>query len=196
MKQDSVIGFPRPGDVSDALSQLLREGAQRLIEQAVEAELQEYLISVADRREARGRRAVVRNGHLPARELLTGIGSVRVQVPKLRDRSGEGAVFHSKLVPPYVRRSRSVEAALPWLYLHGVSTGDMSQALSALVGPQAMGLSAAVVSRLKAKWKAEYDSWRASRLDKDRWVYLWADGIYSGLRVAPAFRRAAESWRY
>ena len=107
---------------------------------------------------------------------------MRVQVPKVRDRSGEGAVFHSQLVPPYVRRSRSVEAALPWLYLHGVSTGDMSQALSALVGPQAAGLSAAVVSRLKAKWKAEYETWRASRLDKDRWVYLWADGIYSGLR--------------
>jgi transposase-like protein len=122
------------------------------------------------------------NGHLPGRELLTGIGPVHVQVPKVRDRSGEGAVFHSKLVPPYVRRSRSVEAALPWLYLHGISTGDMCQALSALVGPEASGLSAAVVSRLKAKWKAEYETWRASRLDQDRWVYLWADGIYSGLR--------------
>jgi putative transposase len=182
VKQDSVIGFPRTGEVSDALSQLLREGAQRLIEQAVEAELQEYLGSVGDRRDAQGRRAVVRNGHLPGREVLTGIGPVRVQVPKVRDRSGEGAVFHSKLVPPYVRRSRSVDAALPWLYLHGVSTGDMSQALAALVGPQAAGLSAAVVSRLKAKWKAEYESWRASRVDLDRWVYLWADGIYSGLR--------------
>lgn len=182
MKQDNVIGFPRPGEVSDALSQLLREGAKRLIEQAVEAELQEYLGSVGDRRDAQGRRAVVRNGHLPGREVLTGIGPVRVQVPKVRDRTGEGAVFHSKLVPPYVRRSRSVDAALPWLYLHGVSTGDMSQALSALVGPQAAGLSAAVVSRLKAKWKAEYEDWRASPLEHDRWVYLWADGIYSGLR--------------
>jgi putative transposase len=182
MKQDSVIEFPRPGEVSDALSQLLRAGAQRLIEQAVEAELQEYLGGIGDGEDAQGRRAVVRNGHLPQREVLTGIGPVLVQVPKVRDRSGGGAVFHSKLVPPYVRRSRSVEAALPWLYLHGVSTGDMSQALAALVGPQAAGLSAAVVSRLKAKWKGEYDTWRASRLDKDRWVYLWADGIYSGLR--------------
>jgi len=182
VKKDSVVAFPRPGEVLDALSQLLREGAQRLIEQAVEAELQEYLGWVGDRRDAQGRRAVVRNGHLPGRDVLTGIGPVTVQVPKVRDRSGEGAVFHSKLVPPYVRRSRSVDAALPWLYLHGVSTGDMSQALSALVGPQAAGLSAAVVSRLKAKWKAEYESWRTSRLDQDRWVYLWADGIYSGLR--------------
>lgn len=182
MKQDSVIGFPRPGEVSDALSQLLREGAQQLIEQAVEAELQEYLGGIGDRRDAQGRRAVVRNGHLPRREVLTGIGPVRVQVPKVRDRSDQGAVFHSKLVPPYVRRSRSVDSALPWLYLHGVSTGDMSQALSALVGPQAAGLSAAVVSRLKAKWKAEYETWRARALDQDRWVYLWADGIYSRLR--------------
>ena len=141
MKQDSVIGFPRPGEVSDALSQLLREGAQQLIEHAVEAELQEYLGDIGDRRDAQGRRAVVRNGHLPQREVLTGIGPVRVQVPKVRDRWGEGAVFHSELVPPYVRRSRSVDAALPWLYLHGVSTGDMSQALAALVGPQAAGLS-------------------------------------------------------
>ncbi len=182
MRQDSVIEFPRPGEVCDALSQLLRAGAQRLIEQAVEAELQEYLGAIGDRRDEQSRRAVVRNGHLPQREVLTGIGPVAVQVPKVRDRSGEGAVFHSRLVPPYVRRSRSVEAALPWLYLHGISTGDMSQALAALVGPQAAGLSAGVVSRLKTVWKAEYDTWRASRVDKDRWVYLWADGIYSGLR--------------
>jgi transposase-like protein len=183
VKQDSVIEFPRPSEVPDVLSQLLRAGAQRLIEQAVEVELQDYLGGIGDRRwDGQGRRAVVRNGYLPQRQGLTGIGPVPVQVPKVRDRSGEGAVFHSKVVPPYVRRSRSVEAALPWLYLHGVSTGDMSQALAALVGPQAAGLSAAVVSRLKAVWKAEYDTWRASRLDKDRWVYLWADGIYSGLR--------------
>ena len=182
MKQDNVIEFTRPEQVPDALSEMLRVGAQQLIEQAVEAELQEYLSAIGDRRDVHGRRAVVRNGHLPEREVLTGIGSVSVRVPKVRDRRGEGAVFHSKLVPPYVRRSRSMEAALPWLYLHGVSTGDMSQALAALVGPEAAGLSAGVVSRLKAKWKAEYETWRTSRLDKDRWVYVWADGIYSGLR--------------
>jgi putative transposase len=182
MKQDNVIEFSRPEQVPDALSELLRAGAQRLIEQAVEAEMQEYLSASADRRDAQGRRAVVRNGHLPEREVLTGIGPVSVKVPKVRDRAGQGALFHSKLVPPYVRRARSMDAALPWLYLHGVSTGDMSQALAALVGPQAAGLSAAVVSRLKAKWKAEYQTWRTSRLDKDRWVYVWADGIYSGLR--------------
>ena len=182
MKQDNVIEFTRPEQVSDALSELLRAGARDLIEQAVEAELQDYLKAMADGRDAKGRRAVVRNGHLPEREVLTGIGPVRVRVPKVRDRRGEGAVFHSKLVPPYVRRARSLDAALPWLYLHGLSTGDMSQALAALVGAEAAGLSASVVSRLKAKWKAEYETWRTSRLDKDRWVYVWADGIYSGLR--------------
>ena len=182
MKQDNVIEFTRPEQVSDALSELLRAGARDLIEQAVEAELRDYLSGMADRRDAKGRRAVVRNGHLPEREVLTGIGPVSVRVPKVRDRRGEGAVFHSKLVPPYVRRARSLDAALPWLYLHGLSTGDMSQALAALVGPQAAGLSSSVVSRLKAKWKAEYETWRTSRLDKDRWVYVWADGIYSGLR--------------
>ena len=182
MKQDNVIEFTRPEHVSDALSELLRGGARELIEQAVEVELQDYLNALADRRDAKGRRAVVRNGHLPEREVVTGIGPVSVRVPKVRDRGGAGAVFHSKLVPPYVRRARSLEAALPWLYLHGVSTGDMSQALAALVGPQATGLSASVVSRLKAKWKAEYEAWRTSRLDKDRWVYVWADGIYAGLR--------------
>lgn len=182
MKQDNVIEFTRPEQVSDALSELLRAGARDLIEQAVEAELQDYLSAMAHRRDANGRRAVVRNGHLPEREVVTGIGPVSVRVPKVRDRLGEGTVFHSKLVPPYVRRARSLDAALPWLYLHGLSTGDMSQALAALVGPEAAGLSASVVSRLKAKWKAEYETWRASRLDKDRWVYVWADGIYSGLR--------------
>ena len=182
MKQDNVIELARPGHVSDALSELLRAGAKQLIEQAVEAELQEYLSTVQSGRDTHGRRAVVRNGHLPQREVLTGMGPVSVRVPKVRDRSAEGAVFHSTLVPPYVRRARSVDAALPWLYLHGVSTGDMSEALAALVGPQAVGLSAGVVSRLKAKWKAEYQTWRTSRLDKQRWVYVWADGIYSRLR--------------
>ena len=129
------------------------------------------------------RTAVVRNGYQPERSILTGIGPVSVEVPKVRSRGERAAVFRSALVPPYVRRARSVEAALPWLYLHGVSTGDMSEALGVLVGPEAAGLSAAVVSRLKARWAEEYQTWRRTSLAKDRWVYLWADGIYSGLRA-------------
>ncbi len=106
-----------------------------------------------------------------------------VQVPKVRSRQGQAVQFHSTLVPPYVRKSRSLETALPWLYLKGISTGEMQAALEALVGPEAKGLSASTVARLKQTWREEYESWRQRRLDQDRWVYLWVDGIYSGLRA-------------
>lgn len=183
MKEHSVVQFRKPEEVRDALHGLLREGAQGLIAQAVQAELEEFLFRFAGQRDEWGRTAVVRNGYQPERSILTGIGLVSVRVPKVRSRDERTAVFRSALVPPYVRRARSVEAALPWLYLHGVSTGDMSEALSVLVGPEAAGLSAAVVSRLKARWAEEYQAWRRTSLGKDRWVYLWADGIYSGLRA-------------
>jgi transposase-like protein len=157
--------------------------AQRLIQQAVEAELAELLSQYAGQSDCEGRAAVVRNGYLPEREVLTGVGPVPVRVPKVRCRTQASVVFRSSLVPPYVRRAKTVDAALPWLYLKGISTGEMAAALSVLVGPDAKGLSAPVVSRLKAQWKDEYESWRSCRLDKDRWVYWWADGIYSGLRA-------------
>jgi transposase-like protein len=161
---------------------MLRDGARRLITQAIESEFEEFLGRHAHRRDGGGRGAVVRNGHLPERNVLTGIGPIPVKVPKARTRDGEAAVFHSVLVPPYIRKAQSVEAALPWLYLKGVSTGDMEEALSVLVGPQAKGLSASVVSRLKQTWQNDYADWRKTTLARDRWVYLWADGIYSGLR--------------
>ncbi|MEI7538974.1 MAG: IS256 family transposase [Comamonadaceae bacterium] len=183
MNKDTVVRFRKKDEVVDPLVELLRNGAHELISRAVEEELQVFLEQQAGRCAANGRLAVVRNGYQPERALLTGMGPVRVQVPKVRDRSGEGAVFRSSLVPPYVRRARSVEAALPWLYLKGISTGDMSEALQALVGKEAVGLSAAVVSRLKMRWGQEYDLWRRQPLGKDRWVYLWADGIYSNLRA-------------
>ena len=113
----------------------------------------------------------------------TGIGPVTVQVPKVRGRTGEAVVFRSALVPPYVRKTASLEAALPWLYLKGISTGEMQSALEALLGPQAKGLSPATVSRLKQSWREDYEAWRERRWDKDRWVYVWVDGIYSGLRA-------------
>ena len=122
------------------------------------------------------------NGHLPERKILTGLGEVDVRVPKSRSRSGSPEPFRSSVVPPYVRRCASLDAAIPWLYLHGVSTGQMRQAVGALVGEEAArGLSANVVSRLKRSWNEEYRQWCRRRLD-DEWVYLWADGIYSGLR--------------
>lgn len=184
MHEGNVVAFRNPeGGIGDPLTELLRSGAQRLIQQAVEGELSEYLGRQAGGGDVDGRAAVVRNGYLPEREVLTGIGPVKVKVPKVRDRAGQGAVFHSALVPPYVRKAKALEAALPWLYLKGISSGQLQEALAVLVGPEARGLSASVLSRLKAEWQAEYRSWRERPLNKDRWVYLWADGIYSGLRA-------------
>ena len=183
MSQDTVVRLRKKDEVVDPLTELLREGAQRLISQAVNAELALFLEGHAGRLDEAGRRAVVRNGYLPEREVLTGIGPVKVEVPKVRDRLGAGTGFRSGLVPPYVRRARSVEAVLPWLYLKGVSTGNMREALGALLGEQARGLSAPVISRLKAGWTKEYEVWRRRLMGKERWVYLWADGIYSSLRA-------------
>jgi transposase-like protein len=164
------------------LSELLRQGARGLIEKAVEAELQLLLDQYANVTDLSGRKAVVRNGRLPEREVLTALGPVAVRVPKVRDRSGSGVKFNSALVPPYVRKARRVEAALPWLYLRGISTGDMQEALSVLLGEDAKGLSPAVVSRLKAQWSEDYLAWNRRDLSGERYVYVWADGIYSTLR--------------
>jgi len=183
MKKDTVVELRRTAQGQDLLSTMLREGAQRLIAQAVQAEFDDFLAGVSGERLEDGRAAVVRNGFQPERAILTGLGSVSVRVPKARSRAEEPAVFRSALVPPYVRRAKSVEAVLPWLYLHGVSTGNMQEALAALLGPEAAGLSASAVARLKACWMEEYRLWRRSKLGKDRWVYLWVDGIYSGLRA-------------
>lgn len=168
----------------DDLTEVIRAGAKKLIAQALEAEVAELLSAFAGEYDEAGRTAVVRNGYQPARAIQTGIGPVLVQVPKVRRRQGPAVRFHSTLVPPYVRKSASLEAALPWLYLKGISTGEMQPALEALVGPEAKGLSASTISRLKQTWRAEYETWRQRRLDSNRWVYLWVDGIYSGLRAA------------
>ena len=183
MSKDSVVAFRTPEANEDPLTELLRTGAKRLIQQAVEAELTELLAHYEGQVDGQGRRAVVRNGYLPAREILTGVGPVPVKVPKVRSRTGEPVVFRSSLVPPYVRKARRVETALPWLYLKGIAMGQMQEALEVLVGPEAKGLSASVISRLKREWEAEYADWCCRDVGKDRWVYLWADGIYSGLRA-------------
>ncbi len=186
MNENNVVEFAGRAVKADALTELLRTGAQTLIYQAIEAELAEFLSGFEGRQLADGRAAVVRNGHQPEREVQTGIGPVTVKVPKVRSRDGTPVTFRSALVPPYVRKAKSLEAALPWLYLKGVSTGEMASALEVLVGPEAKGLSASTVSRLKRQWAQEYDAWRQRRLDKDRWVYVWADGVYSGLRAENA----------
>src|SRR4030067_976178 len=164
MGNDSGIHGEKQGSVEDALTELLRTGAQRLVRQAIEVELAELLAQYADQRDGAGRPAVVRNGYLPERQVLTGLGPVSVRLPKVRSRTANPVVFHSQLVPPYVRRARALEVALPWLYLKGISTGQMKEALEVLVGPEAKGLSASVVSRLKRQWKQEYEDWRPRRL--------------------------------
>lgn len=186
MSKDNVVELKSPATIQDPLTDMLRFGAQQLIQEAVEVELQELLAEHRERRTAEGNTGVVRNGHLPERELQTGIGPVTVKIPKVRAKSGEPVTFRSALVPPYVRKTQSLEAALPWLYLKGISTGEMSEALKVLVGSQAKGLSASTVSRLKQVWAQEYRKWSEEDLTKERWIYLWADGVYSRLRSEDA----------
>jgi len=183
MSKDNVIALSSPEGVEDPLTELLRTCAKRLIQQAIEAELTEMLAKYEGQVDKQGRRMVVRNGYLPEREILTGVGAVPVKVPKVRSRGEEPVVFRSSLVPPYVRKARRVEVALPWLYLKGISTGQMQEALEVLVGPEAKGLSASVIGRLKREWEAEYAEWCRRDMSRDRCVYWWADGIYSGLRA-------------
>ncbi|MCP5148443.1 MAG: IS256 family transposase [Pseudomonadales bacterium] len=186
MSKSNVIEFEGRAESADPLTALLRSGARQLLQQAIEAEVQELLATHSDRVLEDGRTGVVRNGYLPEREIQTGIGPVTVKIPKVRAKTGEPVTFRSALIPPYVRKTQSLEAALPWLYLKGVSSGEMGAALEVLVGPEAKGLSASTVSRLKRSWAQEYQSWREAPLDKDRWVYVWADGVYSGLRAEQA----------
>ena len=177
-----ALSQPEP-QVADPLHELLRRGARDLIAKAVEAELATFLAQYTDQRLDDGRQAVVRNGYLPERMVQTGVGDVSVKVPKVRDRSGGGARFNSSLLPPYLKRARSIEELIPWLYLKGVSTGDYQEALSALLGDQAKGLSANTVSRLKKQWEDEHTDWQKRDLADQRYVYWWADGVYSNVRM-------------
>ena len=184
MTESTLRALSQPElSIADPLHDLLRQGARDLIARAVEAELAGFLDQYAAHRLEDGRQAVVRNGHLPERTVQTGIGEVSVRVPKVRDRSGEGVRFNSTLLPPYLKRARSVEELLPWLYLKGVSTGDFQEALAALLGEQAQGLSANTISRLKAQWQADHRRWSQRDLSDRRYVYFWADGVYSHVRM-------------
>jgi putative transposase len=184
MQEYTTIPFPHPQlTAADPLTEVLRQGAQRLLAQAIEVEVAMLLAQYAHRHDAEGRQAIVRNGYLPEREVQTGIGAVRVKVPRVRDRSGSGIRFHSALLPPYIRRSKSLEALLPWLYLKGVSTGDFSEALQALLGPDAPGLSPATLSRLKQGWQEELAQWQQRNLTGKRYVYFWVDGVYLETRL-------------
>lgn len=183
MSKNKVIGLKKPQEfIEDPLTELLRNGARKLLANAVEAELQELLQKYSDFTDDSGRRKIVRNGYLPEREIQTGIGPVQVKVPKIRDKSGQGIKFNSLLLPPYMRKTRAVEEVLPWLYLKGISTGDFQEALHALLGNEAKGLSASTISRLKTTWEKEHEEWNRRSFNDKRYVYIWADGIYFNVR--------------
>ena len=152
MSKHNIFEFKDLDTITDILTQMLRTGSQQLIHQAVQIELEELLAANAPRLTPAGNAAVVRNSYQQQREILAGIGPVTVKLPKIRSKDGEAVCFHSALVPPYVRKSRSLEAALPWLYLKDISTGEMGEALKILVGPDAHGLSASNIARLKQIW--------------------------------------------
>jgi len=183
MRKNTIISLKKPGEISeDPLTELLRTGARKLIADAVEAELQHLLSQYVDFRNGQGHQQVVRNGYLPEREIQTGIGPVKIRIPKVRDKSGQGIKFNSTLLPPYLRKTRSVEEVLPWLYLKGISTGDFQEALQALLGSEAKGLSASTISRCKRIWEEEHETWSRRNLESKRYVYIWADGVYFNIR--------------
>jgi transposase-like protein len=169
----------------DMLSDILRQGAQRMLSEAIEAEVAEWIDRHAHLRDAAGRHEVVRNGHLPSRTIVTGVGAVEVTRPRVHDRRRGDDVerFHSKILPPYLRKAKSIEELIPWLYLKGISTGDFEEALQALVGPECPGLSAATVTRLKSVWEDDYATWSRRDLSGQQYVYLWADGVHFNIRL-------------
>ena len=188
MQEDNLVAYRNPGvalPVADPLTEVLRRGARKLLQEAIEAEAAEMIGQYQELKDEQGRQRVVGNGHLPERTIQTGIGEVAVKAPRVRDRAGE-LKFSSSILPPYLRRTRSLEELLPWLYLKGLSTSDFSSALTALLGKDAPGLSANTISRLKEVWKREQEQWARRSLSGKEYVYLWADGIYFGVRLEDA----------
>ena len=163
------------------LEQLLSEGARKLLQAAIENEVSEYLQSQSNRRGESGERSAVRNGYLPERDLVTGVGPVKIRQPRVRHR--DGGSFSSEILPKYMRRVPSIDALIPALYLKGISSGDFTEALSAILGDKAAGLLATNIVRLKAGWEEEYKAWCQRDLSTKRYVYWWADGIYFNVRL-------------
>ena len=188
MTNDNVSKLVQPGAFEDPLTEILRNGARALLAQAVEAEVAAFLDKHADLKTEDGRQRIVRHGHLPEREVMTGIGPVGVRQPRVRDRgapaeAAERIRFTSAILPPYARRSKSLDVLLPILYLKGISTGDFEEALAALLGKDAPGLSASTISRLKEALVDEHNRWKRRDLSARRYVYVWADGIYLQARL-------------
>ena len=189
MTDTNVFQLSQPGTFADPLTEVLRNGARALLVQAVEAEVATLLSSHADKLTDGGHQRLVRHGHLPEREIMTGIGPVAVRCPRVRDRGGEGSErirFSSAILPPYARRSKNLEVLIPILYLKGVSTGDFEEALLALLGKDSGGLSASTIGRLKDAWSDEHVRWSKRDLSAKRYVYFWVDGIHVQVRLEDA----------
>lgn len=169
------------------LDELLRRGARQMLARAIENEASAYIEAHRNEVDEQGRRLVVRNGRARARTVVSGVGPMKIHAPRINDQrvdeAGNKFRFTSQILPPYLRRTKSIEELIPWLYLKGISTGDFSEALKALLGPAAPGLSATTVVRLKQVWREEYERWSKRSLEGQRFVYLWADGIYSNIRL-------------
>jgi putative transposase len=219
VRENKVISLEKRAEDAEKpfFEQLLQEGARKLLQAAIENEILEYIQFHQDRRDEDGQRLVVRNGHLPEREIVSGVGPIKVRQPRVRHR--DGGQFSSAILPKYMRRTPSVDALIPALYLKGISTGDFSEALAAILGEQASGLSATNIVRLKAGWEDDYKRWCQRDLSQKRYVYWWADGIYFNVRldeerscvlvligatedgnkellaVVDGYRESAQSWR-
>jgi len=219
VRENKVISVEKRAEDAEKpfFEQLLQEGARKLLQAAIENEIIEYIQFHQDRRDEDGQRLVVRNGHLPEREIVSGVGPIKVRQPRVRHR--DGGQFSSAILPKYMRRTPSVDALIPALYLKGISTGDFSEALAAILGEQASGLSATNIVRLKAGWEDDYKVWCQRDLSQKRYVYWWADGIYFNVRldeerscvlvligatedgnkellaVVDGYRESAQSWR-
>jgi putative transposase len=186
MRKNSVGGLKKPEETTqDVLTEVLRNGARRMLAAALDAEVESFVQQYKHLVNEEGHREVVRNGYLPEREIQTGLGAMEVKAPRIKDkRKGADKVrFNSQILPPYLRRTKSLDELIPWLYLKGVSTGDFSEALSALLGKDAPGLSASTVSRLKESWQGELDTWQKRSLADREYVYFWVDGVHFGARM-------------
>ncbi len=183
----SIHQLPQAQTTHDALQEVLRHGAQMMLTKAIEAEVDAYIAQHEDVVDDQGLRQVVRNGRCPSRAIQTGLGPIEVKRPRVNDRrideKGNRLRFTSKIVPPYLRKTKNIEELIPWLYLRGISTGDFSVALQSLLGTDATGVSASTVVRLKKDWEREYGEWNKRDLSGKRYAYIWADGIHFNIRL-------------
>ena len=186
MKNDNVVKLQGPEEVTESagsvLDGLVREGARQMLLTALEAEVEAFISRHKSLHTKDGKQAVVRNGHLPERSIVTGVGPLPIKKPRVRDKRKK-LQFTSSILPPFMRRVPSVDALIPVLYLKGVSTGDFGNALDAILGPTAKGLSATNIVRLKDVWRKDYEAWTSRDLSKKNYVYMWADGIYFNVRL-------------